>query len=215
MDSIVNYESILSLSDDIFIEILGFLDGNKGKKFNEINKYLNQIYKLYYKLYTYKNIYIRLNKKYSLKYHEDEEFRTLVRSRVENPRNQLSLSLSNCHNITDVSALGRVHTLDLSNCGNITDVWDLGTVTNLNLSGCTNITDVSNLDGVHTLNLSNCHNITDVYALGWGVHTLNLSGCTNITDVSTLDGVHTLNLSNCHNITDVSALDYVPNLTLP
>ena len=100
-------ESILSLADNIFIGILEFLDRKKRRKFYKINKHLNQIYKLY----TYKNSYIRLNKRNSLKYYEDEEFRTLVLSRVENPSNQLSLNLRNCTYITDVSALGGVHTL--------------------------------------------------------------------------------------------------------
>ena len=40
---------------------------------------------------------------------------------AENPSKQLSLNLSWCV-ITDVSALGAVHTLDLSNCNKITDV---------------------------------------------------------------------------------------------
>ena len=129
--------------------------------------------------------YWKFNAKYSRKYHVDEDFRTFVRSRVPNPSIQVSLNLSWCSNITDVSALGGVHTL--------------------NLSGCINVTDVSALGGVHTLDLSRCTNITDVSALG-GVHTLDLEGCRNITDVSALGGVHTLDLRDCTNITDVSAL---------
>ena len=53
--------------------------------------------------------------------------------------------------ITDVSALGHVHTLDLSRCNGITDVSALGHVHTLNLSGCNGITDVSALGNVHTL----------------------------------------------------------------
>ena len=89
--------------------------------------------------------YLKLNNRYSLKYYEDQQFRSYVHSRVENPSTQLSLALSGCWNITDVSALGGVHTL--------------------NLIGCYNITDVSALGGVHTLDLSYCSNITDVSAL--------------------------------------------------
>ena len=36
--------------------------------------------------------------------------------------------------ITDVSALGKIHTLNLSGCKNITDVSMLGKVNTLNLS---------------------------------------------------------------------------------
>ena len=45
----------------------------------------------------------------------------------------------NGSNITDVSALGGVHTLDLSYCTGITDVSALGGVHTLNLGGCTGI----------------------------------------------------------------------------
>ena len=59
-------------------------------------------------------------------------------------------SLYDVHlDITDVSALGGVHTLDLSECSNITDVSALGGVHTLDLSECSNITDVSALGGVH------------------------------------------------------------------
>jgi len=75
--------------------------------------------------------------------------------------------------ITDVSALGNVHTLKLSECQGIRDVSALG--------------------GVHTHNLSNCNGITDVSALG-GVHTLNLFGWDKITDVSALGGVKKLTM---------------------
>ena len=115
--------------------------------------------------------------------------------------------------ITDVSALGKVHTLNLSHCQGITDVSALGKVHNLNLSHCKGITDVSVLRKVHTLNLYKCKGITDVSALG-GVHTLNLSHCQGITDVSALSKVHTLDLSNCQGITDVSALVGVHHLDL-
>jgi hypothetical protein len=35
---------------------------------------------------------------------------------------QLSLNLRECTNVSDVSALGHVHTLDLSDCRNVSDV---------------------------------------------------------------------------------------------
>ena len=98
-------------------------------------------------------IYLGLNQEYSLKYYDDEAFRTVVHSRVENPSKQLSLNLSECSNITDVSALGGVHTLDLSECKKITDVSALGAVHTLNLRDCSNITDVSALSNVYTINL--------------------------------------------------------------
>ena len=137
---------IFSLSDNSFTEVLSFLSNRNN--LNAIDKNLNRIYKLY----LYNNSYIRLNRYYSIRYYEDEEFRTFVHSRVENPSNQLSLDLSECRNITDVSALGGVHTLTLTNCG-ITDVSTLGGVDTLNLFGCRDITDVSALNNVPNLTL--------------------------------------------------------------
>jgi hypothetical protein len=160
-----------------------------------------------------RHLYWKLNRTYSFYYYDDEDFRTLVHSRVENPSKQLSLNLRKCSDITDVSALGGVHTLDLSDCRNIYDVSALWGVHTLNLHGCRNITDVSALGGVRDLNLCACWEITDVSALG-GVHTLDLSYCPDITDVSALGGVHTLNLSYCTDITDVSALSGVHTLDL-
>ena len=91
------------------------------------------------------HLYWKLNRKYSLQYYSDEAFRTRVHSRVENPSIHLSLDLRRYSDITDVSALGGVHTLNLSRCDSITDVSALGGVHTLDLSGCTNITDVSAL----------------------------------------------------------------------
>ena len=73
-------------------------------------------------------LFLKLNKTYSRKYYDDEHFQTLVHSRLENPTKQLSLDLSDYNKISDVSALGGVHTLDLSDCNKITDVSALGGV---------------------------------------------------------------------------------------
>ena len=57
---------------------------------------------------TKKIKFLKLNKKYSLKFYEDEEFRNRVLSSIDDPSKQLSLNLKNCDNVTDVSALGKV-----------------------------------------------------------------------------------------------------------
>ena len=98
-----------------------------------------------------------------------------------NPQKQLPIAMHLAKDsLTDVSALGNVHTLDLSGCTGITDVCALGNVHDLDLTECTGITDVSALGNVHTLNLGECTGITDVSALG-NVHTLYLNYCTGIT----------------------------------
>ena len=95
-------------------------------------------------------LYWRLNQTHSWKYYEDEAFCALVYSRIENISQQLSLYLSQCSRITDVSTLGGVHTLHLRNCYRITDVSALGEVHTLYLSECDGITDVSVLGRVYT-----------------------------------------------------------------
>ena len=69
-----------------------------------------------------KYINYKLNKQYSLMYYDDILFRNIILNKIFNPLKQLHLQLSCCDNITDVSALGNVHTLDLSGCENITKV---------------------------------------------------------------------------------------------
>ena len=88
---------------------------------------------------------------------------------------------------------GGPHTLDLSNCRQLTNVSALegciGLHT-LNLSGCYNLTNVSALEGcigLHTLDLSFCVHLTNVSALAGciGLRLLKLSGCIKLTDSST------------------------------
>nr|QBK85781.1 MAG: F-box domain protein [Marseillevirus LCMAC101] len=110
--------------------------------------------------------------------------------------------------LTDVSALGGVHSLYLS-CTQVSDVSALGGVHTLYLSG-TKVTDVSALGGVHALYLTDTE-VTDVSVLG-GVHSLYLS-CTQVSDVSALGGVHTLYLRHTQ-VADVSALGGVHSLNL-
>jgi len=121
-------------------------------------------------LLTFKQyICYKLKEEYSSMYYNDISFRNRLLTKIFNPNKQLHLDLNNCE-LTDVSALGNVHTLDLSDC---------------------NIEDVSSLRNVHCLKLSYCKRITDVSALG-NVHTLDLRGCKKITDVSALGNVQTL-----------------------
>ena len=91
------------------------------------------------------------------------EFESLFLKATLCPGSTLNLSGTQ---VTDVSALGSVHTLGLSH---------------------TYVTDVSALGNVHTLNLRSTY-VTDVSALG-SVHTLDLVW-TQVTDVSMLPNVN-------------------------
>ena len=130
--------------------------------------------------------------------------------------NVLSMNLSGCQSVTDVSMLGNIPTLNLSHCNNISDVTSLRNVKNLNLCGCLKIKKgVSELGNAHCLNLSGCSWLQnrDIAALA-GVHTLSLNYCQDISNVTPLGQVHSLDLRGCVQIEDVSALSLVTNLDI-
>ena len=56
----------------------------------------------------------KFNREYSRQYCGSQAFRGHVHDRIGDISKRLSLRLSDCDNIRDVSALGGVHTLDLS-----------------------------------------------------------------------------------------------------
>jgi len=180
----------LELASDVFGVLLEFLTANEFIELSHVSK------SIYMETKPHKFYY--MNMSLSLEFCFDEYFREIVRRSLIMDK-QLSLNLSGCRNVVDVSALGGVHTLNLSGC-NISDVRALGGVNTLTLCGCDNVVDVSALGRVHNLSLGDC-NVTDVNALG-SVHTLNLSGCRNVVDVSALGGVHSLVLVCCVNVSD-------------
>ena len=96
----------------------------------------------------------------------------------------VKLDLSFLTWVTNVSALGNVHTLDLSWCRRVTDVSALGNIHTLNLWGCTGVTDVSAL-GQGAL----AQSCSSQRELARNVHTLDLRGCTGVTDTSMLTNV--------------------------
>ena len=181
--------------------------------------------------------YLKLNEEYSLKYYNDidEEpkppplswvFNKKIQHNytslfdyinshipVYNENKQLSITIQS-KIITDVSKLGKAHTLKLTYCRGLTDVSGLCNIHTLILRGCKENTSaygnpgimkgIEHLGKVHTLDLSYCDNITEGIKHLGNVHTLNLSNCKKITNegIKHLGNVHTLNLSNCDNITD-------------
>ena len=156
--------------------------------FNYINEYTNINNLLLscksFEQFKKKLYYWKLTKEYSKKFYYNIDFHNInfrkkILSKMFDSKKQLSLNLSACNGITDVSTLSDVHALNLSWCYNIIDISALSGVHTLNLSFCNRITDVSALSGVHTLNLSHCHRIRDISALN-GVHTLNLSALNRI-----------------------------------
>ena len=114
--------------------------------------------------------------------------------------------------VSNVSALGNLHTLHLAGCKKVSYVSALGNLHTLDLTSCQGVSDVSALGNLHTLYLNYCTGIRDVSALG-NVHYLSLTGCRGVSNVSGLGNVHTLYLHGCSKVSDVSALGGVYNET--
>ena len=102
---------ITDLPVDVFCLMDRYCEWTDTNHLTSTNRYL---------FYNVKQcMYLKLNRRHSLKYYEDEGFRELVLSRVDKPRKQLSLDLSYQENVFDVSHLGNVHTFDLRICRNV------------------------------------------------------------------------------------------------
>jgi hypothetical protein len=149
------------------------------------------------------NYYLKLNKEYSLKYHDNEDFKIWLNSLLNRSERQLSLNLENCDGVHDISVLSNIHSLNLNSCRNLTNMSGPGKIHKLDLSNCNSVTDVGALGSVHSLDLSGCQGITDVSALG-NVHALGLVGCNKITDISALINVHILDIRECQKIKNIS-----------
>lgn len=117
-----------------------------------------------------------------------------------------SLSLSSCQNITDVSALSRLHTLDLSGCVGVTDVSMLGDVYDLDISYNDEIRDVSGLKNVYRLNISACRRITDVSGCE-RVHYLTVSNCEKLHRLGKLYHLRQVRTDDMSRLSDVSELE--------
>jgi len=102
------------------------------QSYTNINALLNSSKQ--FKRDKYEVYYWKLNKEYSLKYYNDMDFRGTINNLVYKTKYQLSLDLSRCEHLTDISMLGNVHTLNLHDCVQITDVSMLRNVHTLNLS---------------------------------------------------------------------------------
>ena len=73
------------------------------------------------------NFKYEFNKEDSLEYYNNATFRKLLKKKI-NIKEQLSLDLSGCHNIIDVSVLSNVNTLNLKDCWYIEDLSKLNNV---------------------------------------------------------------------------------------
>ena len=118
--------SIVDVMDIVGI-ICTYLNNKDKLKFLSISNYIYTNSKCFR--------YLKLNHQSSqLFYNNDITLCSRIQSLINSNR-QLSLNLSCCAGVTDVSALSNVHTLVLSGCSGVTDVSALSNVHTLNLYG--------------------------------------------------------------------------------
>jgi hypothetical protein len=195
--------------DCIFQQIqdfLGYTDMFKFVSYTDTNNLLNV--SIRFQTIKKAKYYWKLNKEYSLKYHDDEDFKIRLNSLLTRSERQLSLNLENCDGVHDISVLSNIHSLNLNSCRNLTTMSAPGKIHKLDLSNCNSITDVSALSGLHSLDLSGCQGITDVSALN-NVHSLGLVGCNTVCDISALINVHILDIRECQKIRNISSVGNV------
>jgi hypothetical protein len=201
---------MLTIFTNLYKEIEPYLSGcekrnllNSTTEFQDIRK---------------NNIYLRLQKPYSLLFYKDANFRKKVYSVVTHPEKQIFVDISNCsmyyeNDTADASILSEVHGLLASHYWNLVEVNCLRNLHYLDLSGCSNVRDVSCLGAIHYLNVSNCKSIKDFTGLT-GNHILKVSGCPRIKDVTPFANVFDLDISNCKKIKDISPLKDVTILNI-
>jgi hypothetical protein len=98
------------------------------------------------------HFYWKLKKVYSLTYLYSPQYRERTSLRT-NINTCLSLNLSNCFQIVDLTALENVHDVNISGCGLLVDISPLHRAHTVDLSRCWSVANVSALGNVHSLTL--------------------------------------------------------------
>ncbi len=182
-----------------------------------------------------KTIIYHLTRKYSIKYCEDENFRSQLLEKVENPFKQIIIKLkySDIKSHEDLFERFPVHVICLyfeesdSNISlrdvkefnliqtpdNINTFSDINQCEKANLFYCQGITDISLLKDCKELTLDRCVKITDFSCLG-KQKSLSIMYNAHLTNVMNFSSIRTLVLRDCRNLKDVSPLHGVHDLSL-
>ena len=118
--------NIFDIDDDMISNILNYIGRKDVVNLLVTNKNLFAI------VSPLTDFYYEFNQEFSWKYFRDKKFRERVVQRVGDIKNKLSLDLGRCSNITFLSAHGLEYLYD--KYSDITDVSALGGVHTLNLS---------------------------------------------------------------------------------
>ncbi len=143
------------------------------------------------------------------------------------------LKINNCDRIEDFSILGdgKQISLSLGNACNLTNVNNFQSIHQLSLSGCSLLEDISPLYGIHTLQLSFCKKVKDISSLGnhyrleildcsyeiivyeslMNIPHIILSYC-NIKDLTVLSNSKTVELNHCKEVVDLTPLQHLQSV---
>lgn len=167
-------------TNGIFQELRGFLDENTNnvkpeiKHFYAKNSDMNNLMNVsrVFREIKKAEFYWQLSRKHSVEYFRNVFYKSILDSLFTNTQRQVSIDLSHFSLIRDegdlsnVSALGNVHTLKLCGSRKLCNVSSLGNIHSLDLSFCPLISDVRMLGNMHTIHLEDCENLTYFRALG-------------------------------------------------
>ena len=147
-------KNILDIPIELLIIIFKFIELPDGIRLLKTCKWFNEAVKdsfcsTIYEIDIYNGNYNKLN--------------NILKDIKVYKKQNFKITLENIPELTDVSALGSVHSLELIDCPNITDVSALGSVHSLILKYCDGIKDVSALGSVHSLQIWRCPNIVKRY----------------------------------------------------
>jgi hypothetical protein len=122
-------------------------------------------------------------------------------------KNMHELTLCNIDGSIDCHEINHVHTLVLDECHEITNIDALGegSIVNLTLRRCQNVVDVSGLGSVRNITIESCQNIINIDALD-DIDNLTLDRCSGIMDISHIKNIGAVTVNNGNDITHTSVV---------
>jgi hypothetical protein len=137
---------------------------------------------------------------------------------VENQNREVLLKVSIASpTLRYLSIFQNVQRLSLTNCFNLTDISAIGNIPYLSLEKCPKITDFSCLEGKQRfLTITECSGLKDVDIHRFGnIYNLNIKNCPNILKIDGLMNNCFLSISECYRLSEVlHRNDYLTNFSI-
>ena len=135
---------------------------------------------------------------------------SMLRSLQQLPPRLISLEVSDCEFLIDISGLRQYHherpTLQfvcINGCPRLRDFSFLCEIPHVKIDSCDDFLNGQHVCRVKHLELVSCYSITDVSMLS-GVNHLELFDCTQVNSLEGLDEVETLDVGDCDNLDELT-----------